>query len=743
LLGCAGERAFREGQDLLAEGKLEEGLARIEEAAREAPADARIRGALINRRAEIANRLLAAAQSEQVAGRLDEAEALYRRVLGLDAQNERARSGLALVARDRRDLVLVSRAREAVKRGGEDEALRLAEQVLGQNPGQADMLAVKRQVEEKRAQAASGPVALASLYSRPLTLEFRDANLRNIFEALSRSTGINFIVDRDVRADARATVFVRQSPLDEAIDLILQSNGLQKKVLGPATVLIYPATPEKIKEHQDLIVRSFYLANAEAKVTAQLLRTILKSRDLFIDEKLNLIVIRDTPEAVRLAERLVALHDIADSEVMLEVEVLEVQRSRLLELGIRFPDTLGLTILPPTGASLLLGNLGGVNSDRLQVAVPGTTINFRREMGDVNLLANPRIRVKNREKARVLIGDRVPVITTTTTASGFASESVQYAEVGLKLEVEPVVSLREGVTMRVGLEVSSIAREVPTRSGGLAYQIGTRNANTVLKLKDGETQVLAGLLNNEERSTANRLPGLGDLPGVGRLFGSTRDNALKTEIVLSITPRLVRAIERLDAYSEEFFSGTETQLRTRPAGLQPVAAVRSAAATPGSPAAAGTGAALPLGAPQGDESAPPTSIRLAWQAPAQAKVGDTVRVELRVATDGALRSLPVQIGFNAAALQAVSVTEGGFFKLGGGASNFSSNVDNTRGRVLIGASRSGAGGARGEEALAVVTFRVLAEGAPEVRVLAASPIAVAESSVPPTLPPPLGLALGK
>jgi general secretion pathway protein D len=188
------------------------------------------------------------------------------------------------------------------------------------------------------------------------------------------------------------------------------------------------------------------------------------------------------------------------------------------------------------------------------------------------VLANPRIRVKNREKARVHIGDRVPVITTTAAATGgFISESVTYLDVGLKLEVEPVIYLEDDVGIKVGLEVSNIAREVRgVTSNTLTYQIGTRNAATNLRLRDGETQILAGLISDEDRRSASRVPGVGEMPVLGRLFSSTRDNTTRTEVMLLITPRLMRTLARPDARSIEFAAGTEAATGARPGALPPL-----------------------------------------------------------------------------------------------------------------------------------------------------------------------------
>src|SRR6185295_8988906 len=195
-------------------------------------------------------------------------------------------------------------------------------------------------------------------------------------------------------------------------------------------------------------------------------------------------------------------------------------------------------------------------------------LSLRQEDGSTNLLANPRIRVKNREKASIHIGDRVPVLTTTAAAAGtFVSQSVNYLDVGLKLEVEPLIYLDDDVGIKVGLEVSNITNTIQSPNGGaLTYQIGTRTANTVLRMRDGETQILGGLINDEDRRNASRVPGLGDLPVLGRLFSSHSHNTAKTEVTLLITPHIVRTLARPDARTVEFSAGTEPPLGVTPLG---------------------------------------------------------------------------------------------------------------------------------------------------------------------------------
>ena len=268
-----------------------------------------------------------------------------------------------------------------------------------------------------------------------------------VFDGLSRSTGINFIFDREVRADLKTTIFARDVSVEDAVDLILLPNQLEKKVLSENTVLVYPNTPAKQREYQDLVMKTFYLENADVKTTLNLVRTMLKTKDVFIDEKLNLLVMRDTPEVIRIAEKLIAAHDRAEPEVVLEIEVLEVARTRLTELGIKWPDQVTLGVIDTTGGALTLEDLRrdlGRSSTTTVSPSPSVTLTARKDEGLTNLLSNPRVRVRNREKARVLVGDRLPVISAVITPSAVSpitTESVTYLDVGLKLDIEPQVHL--------------------------------------------------------------------------------------------------------------------------------------------------------------------------------------------------------------------------------------------------------------------------------------------------------------
>ncbi len=424
----------------------------------------------------------------------------------------------------------------------------------------------KRQQEENQRPATTrsekAPEKPLTGLDKPITVDFKEATLNQVCQVLFRTANMNYVFDKDVLHDQPISVALRKTPVRDVLSLILTSQQLEQRFINPETVLIYPNTPSKARDYQPLSVRSFYLTNIDAKTAANTLRTILKARDLVADEKQNVVVIRDTPEAIRMAEKLLAVHDMPEPEVMLEVEVLEVKRTRLQELGILWPSALMLAPLASTaGAAVSLKDVLHGGQAAWGATVPSFGLNAKGDNGDTNLLANPRIRTRNRETAKILIGDRVPNITTTANATGFIAESVQYIDIGLKLDVQPTIYLDNEVAIRISLEVSNIVNQVQTKSGTLAYQIGTRNASTVLRLKDGENQVLAGLISDEERNSGSKVPGLGDLPMFGRLFGSKREEGAKTELVLSITPRLVRNIRRPTLEETEFSIGPEAALR--------------------------------------------------------------------------------------------------------------------------------------------------------------------------------------
>ena len=637
LAGCAADRVHRQGLAAIERGDYESGVGLLQQAAHDDPRNMTFRLDLQTQRNVAVQQLVARSDNERGAQQLEAAARDYRRVLALDPSNDRAQRGLAGLEGDARHAQTVAAAHSDFARKDYDAAEAKLRTVLNEDPGYAPAQELAAQINTARGPITVAP-RLKTRDNHKVTLQLRDAPTKMVFEVLSRETGINFILDKDVKSDTKTTIFVQDVPVEQAIDLVLDQNALARQILADNMVLIYPNIAAKQKDYEQLIVRTFYLTNAAPKDVENMLKTVLAAKTLFMDERTNVVVMRDTPDAVRMAEKLVASLDVAEPEVMLEVEVLELSRSRLQDLGIQYPTTATLTPSKlttaagaVTGASgLVLSDLQHQNSNTIGITALSVTLNAMKQAGLVNTLASPRIRARNKEKAKVLIGSKEPVITNsvTPTAAGapVVTGSVQYLDVGLTLEVQPTIYLDSDVAIKLSLEVSSILKQVATNSGTIAYEIGTRNANTMLRLKDGETQILAGLIQESDTRTANTIPGLGDIPILSRLFGTHHTDHEKDEIVLSITPRIIRMQPRAASDATEFWYGTETRTRSMPYGAgaggesQPAAApgggapngtAPSSSAPSVSPPEAAPGTAAPGGAAGAAVVAPSNPTALA------------------------------------------------------------------------------------------------------------------------------------
>ncbi|HMC13336.1 MAG TPA: secretin N-terminal domain-containing protein [Gallionellaceae bacterium] len=575
--GCANQpmRDFEAGKKMLAEGKTEQGLAQIENASKADPENVEYRQFLFKQRELAVNQGLIKAESERMNGAFDEAASDYKRVLAIETNNPRAKEGMDRVQADRERKQQLAEASALFNSGDSEGAMSKLRPVLAEGPLQHDARALQKRIEEKDAEdrtVLASPV-LKSALRKTISLEFKEAGFKSVFDVISRVSGLNFIFDKDIKPDLKVTIFVKNTTIENAVKLLLITNQLGQEVLNENSVLIYPDTPAKNQGYQQQVVKSFYLANADVKKTLDMVKTILKTKDVFVDEKMNLLVMRDTPEVIRLAEKLIATEDLPVPEVELEVEILEISTDHTTNLGLQFPQQLSASL--GTSGSYTLNQWANRNSNfvTMQITNPALVLNMLDNNSDTKLLANPRIRVNDREKANIHIGQRLPVLTTVATAGVGSSQSVNYLDVGLKLDVEPSIRLDDQVDMKVKLEVSSVGQTITATDGSVVYQLNTRNAETVLRLKDGETQILAGLIQNNETSAMNSVPGLGAVPLFGRLFSNDNHDKSKTELVLLITPHLVRNVTQPDEIYSQFSAGSESAIGSAPSTTLPAAPV--------------------------------------------------------------------------------------------------------------------------------------------------------------------------
>ena len=666
LAGCAEERIRDDSAQLIAGGSFEQGLQLLEQGVQQHPDSVQLRERLLMARSQVLASLISQAEAARAAGKLDVAEQLLQRAAVLDSSGQRVRTLLADLAIERRQGLALAQAQDLIAAQQSDAALKVVNDALKDNRRQPALLALQHRlaVDQRQGQVKAAQRGLAE--TRPISLDFRDANLRAVLDAVTRNSNVNFVIDKDVRADAKVTVYAKSVRVEDALDMILGSNQLARKVLDDRTVLIYANTPEKQREYQEQLVKVFYLANGDPKGAAAFLKSMIKIREPYVDEHNNLLSLRDSLENIQLAERLITLFDNPEAEVLIDAQVLEVDATRLTELGIDFPTQISLTPLSTSASTSTSSSSGSASftlndfplrKGNLAIGIPSATLNLQSQIGKVNTLANPQIRTRSREKAKILIGDKIPTITTTTTpgVAGFVSESVTYQDVGIKLEVEPTVFPDDDVAIRLNLEVSALGTQVKTASGTIAYQISTRDASTVLRLRDGETQLLAGLISSDERSSASRLPGLGDLPILGRLFSDQTDSHNRTELVLAITPHIVRGQPHLDAAEAEAWVGTEAYQRLKPVGGRfDAEAVRGPASTApvtaklSTTAAAGsTPAASPSGGTAATKVAQGEPAVVSWVGPGDLHAGALFEVELQLRSGIPLGALGLEVRYPA------------------------------------------------------------------------------------------------
>jgi len=668
--------AFDDGQKLIVAGQLESGLARLEQAAREEPENKEIRTVLIRSREEVIGKLLFDADSLRFSGDLEKAEQVYQRVLNIYPFQERAKEGMEAVKTERRHIVSVESAKRLLAQGNLAGAETIVRAVLQENPQQSHARELISQINSHLSRPEVTDLALESAFKKSVTMEFKDTDLKSVFEIMSRTAGINFVFDKDIRQDTKISIFVRNNTIEDILKLILTTNQLAYKVLNNNSLLLYPNTPAKLKDYQELVVRSFQVAHTDVKQMVAMVRGIVKAKDIYVNEQLNLFIMRDTLEAIRLTERLVTLNDLAEPEVMLDVAVLEITRNNLFTLGPKFPQSVtfsGLTgagaagINPP--ATAILNQIGSEGLGLKNFIISNqAVIDFAQSLTNADILANPRIRVSNREKAKIHIGTKQPVFTANVQPgiNSIVTSTPTFIDIGIKLDVEPRVGLNDDVTMKVTLEVSNITGfETGPSAGGAssaprAPVVGNRSAETLLTLKDGETQVIAGLIQNDERRDVSGIAGLLNIPGLDRLTSGQKVDRKKTEVVLLITPRIIRNLPKPTNLEKEYHFGTASEAGKLPTRIQKTAA-QSLAIAPSGPAQGGArGGLSAFAAPSDDQQDVPNPFAnaasnltpsLTMQAPTNVGLDKEFSVNVRLVGAKPTVNADVQLNYEASVLE--------------------------------------------------------------------------------------------
>ncbi|HJR76027.1 MAG TPA: secretin N-terminal domain-containing protein [Nitrospiraceae bacterium] len=426
---------------------------------------------------------------------------------------------------------------------------------------------------------------------QPVTLQFRNAGLKEVLEALGKAAKINFVFDKDVRNDP-FSVSLQDKPFDEALNLILNSNSLFAQRASSDLIIISPNTKQKQEQYQDLMIRTFYLSNAKAKDMLALLKTMLDAKHIHANEPLNTIVIRDQPEKVELAEKIILANDRADSEVLFDVEILEVDRTVDQTYGLTYPKQIAGAVFPPGFPNAIAGDvaaqftyrqLTNLGPDSYLFKLPtNVQLDFFKQVTDAKTLAAPKVRVVNNKKAEINIGDKQPILLSTTNvlpgqaATGAVPTtstvtSIEFRDTGVKLTVEPAIHLGDELSLKMKVEVVRLGDQVTLQANPpiTQFKFGNRSAETMLNVRNGETIILGGLLQEEDRRTKVTIPWIGDIPFLGNLISSFKTQRVTTEVILTLTPHIVQPMRPPGFQTQAFWSGTESVYATSPLFLTP------------------------------------------------------------------------------------------------------------------------------------------------------------------------------
>jgi general secretion pathway protein D len=578
---------------------------------------------------------------------LDMAIEEFKRALTIEPGASDHQDGLteALRLKEARDQY--REAERLAQLGRASEALEHFTRAAELDPSLKEALeAVSRITEEQQA------LSRDDRRNQPVTLQFRNAGLKEVLEALGKAARINFVFDKDVRNDP-FSVSLQDKPFDEALNLILNSNSLFAQRASSDLIIISPNTKQKQEQYQDLMIRTFYLSNAKAKDMLALLKTMLDAKHIHANEPLNTIVIRDQPEKVELAEKIILANDLEDSEVLFDVEILEVDRTVDQTYGLSYPKQVAAALVPPGFAAPLLENvvpqftfrqLTNLGPDSYLFKLPtNVQLDFFKRVTDAKTLAAPKVRVVNNKKAEINIGDKQPILLSTTNvlpgqaATGAVPTtstvtSIEFRDTGVKLTVEPAIHLGDELSLKMKVEVIRLGDQVILQANPpiTQFKFGNRSAETMLNVRNGETIVLGGLLQEEDRRTKVTIPWLGDIPFLGNLISSFKTQRVTTEVILTLTPHIVQPMRPPGLQTQAFWSGTESVYATSPLFFSP----GQRSSVPALPvSSAGLTAAVPGPVPASDvrvaEEALKLLPRLSVQpADAAVPVGKEIRIDV-------------------------------------------------------------------------------------------------------------------
>jgi general secretion pathway protein D len=583
---------------------------------------------------------------------------------------------------------------------------------------------------QKRMEQAQGPVELATISNIPITIKSTEDS-KVIYETIGKLSGINVLFDPDYTS-RRIKIELNGVTLEEALEIVALESKTFWRPVTPNTIFIAADNPAKRKDLEQSVIKTFYMSNlsqpTELQDVTNALRQILEVARLQPLPSQGAIVVRGTPDQILLAEKLVTDLDKSKPEVIVDVAIMQISRDKAHTLGISPPTSASVTLQPNINTSatstttasstttngISLNALGNLNATDFQVTISQATATALFSDSNTKLIQNPRIRSVDGQKSSLKIGERVPIATGSfqpgiggVGINPLVNTQFQYLDVGVNIDITPKVHSNGEVTLKITMDISSVTGQ--TSIGGITQPIiGQRKIENEVRLKEGEVNMLGGMMENQDTKSLSGIPGLAQIPILKYLFGQTVTDHSETETVFAIIPHIVRGRDITDVNDRAIDVGTASTIslrhKSQPAAAEVAANVvtQSPGTTPAVPENAPAPAAQAASAPASFTFDPPSIVQ---------KVGTTFTVNVVLTGAQNVYSVPLQVSYDPKILQVVNVSSGTFLSQDGQIVPIVKRDDDTTGTLQITATRPpGAPGVSGQGAVVTLTFMAKAAG---------------------------------
>lgn len=598
---------------------------------------------------------------------------------------------------------------------------------------------------ERKVQEAGGPVELASIANVPITLKLTDTKSDVAYRTIGQLAGINVLFDPDY-TPKQIRVELNGVTLEEALEITALESKTFWRPVTPNTIFVAQDNPAKRKELEQSVLKTFYLSNisqpTELQDVVNAIRQVLDVQRVQQLLSQNAVVVRGTPDQIALAEKLVDDLDKARPEVIIDIAVMQVSRDRSRTLGLSPPTSATVTLQSninnttsttstttttstsstASSSGINLNTLGNLNATDFQVTIPSANLSAVMSNTDTKLIQNPQIRALDGQKASLKIGDRVPVATGSfqpgiggVGINPLVNTQFQYLDVGVNIDITPHVHSDREVTLKISMDVSAVTGQ--QNIGGISQPIiGQRKIEHEIRLKDGEANLLGGIMEDQQTKSLSGIPGLAQIPILRYLFGQTQQDHSENEIVFAIVPHIIRGtdVNEINQRAIEIGTANAIELRRVSKPANPTAPAGPAPTQPSTPPGNTSQATTPspAGPASATTAAPGATPSFLFDPPTiQAPKGGTFAVNLLISGAQNVYSIPVQLNYDPKLLQLVNVSNGGFLSQDGQAVALVHREDETVGQLQITATRPpGAGGVSGQGTVVTMTFQAKADG---------------------------------